>query len=331
MRFFRRITRRGGKRLTNLTTENETTREIRNQEEIDRKKAKILEQQKIYIRGNNGDIGEVDEEEKEKLLKSIDAGANLNASNADFVAINYEKKRRIFLVKKLDGIDSVAASDFLRMVSAKRFFAKQEVMIKDTRNGQEVYYMAIKFEHDIVRNQDEATEQTAGEKVYYFLSDPTKNGFEYKKSFRYIRPEYKDDEQFMIDAAYMLGAILIKGAYDDNPRNFVTTKDKVPGEIDSQFCNNHPDHFGLPLYGQKPEFREKLIKYLQKKQNGEEITDEDKPHKDFEDDRILEFFVRDETNNTKYRPGLAPTDRFRVSGCFQSAGFFFTHIEGIPG
>lgn len=397
------------------------------------------ESQKVY---KKTDLEVIDGEEKNNLLKLLGPGATLNASNAEFVRVNIDGVLKTFLVKKLDGIDSVTASDFLRMISAKRFFAKQEILIQDNIRDKDgvdkpIYYMAVKFEFDLTRREGD-TEEAHGEKSYYFLGDPTRED-DFSETFRYIRPRFVQDKQFMMDAAYMFGAnmVISGGAYDDNPNNYVTTKENRVGKIDSQSSNTHPDHFALPLYGQTEEFKIKLIEYIKTKERGSEITkhlltfraldllesirikiqnietitsgsstkdmkdieecldslrdlkakikeprpvegapkssllesiksefafleqelqpfkdalttsgvtketlDKDlkklneeletkKPHKDFTEEKALEFFTRDPTVTDHYESGLKPLDRFKVTGCFQSAGFFLTHIAKL--
>lgn len=122
---------------------------------IDAKKEKFRRTQIVFTRKKrdlpttDADDVREDPSETERLRKEIGHGANLDETNLEIIWIRDKETGKFskYLVKKLGSIDSVISSELFRTVSAGRYFAKREVIIKDEEDG--TCYTAIKFEHKI--------------------------------------------------------------------------------------------------------------------------------------------------------------------------------------
>ncbi len=291
---------------------------IQDSQEISAKKEKTLDRRLKY---NKSDFLTPPESVRQSILESIGQGGTLDQSNVEVLLSREDGKNTYFLLKKLGSIDSVIASDLFRTLTSKKCFAKREVIIYDEENDD--YYTAIKFEEDITKKLKKKTRREdlsvkEAETNRFFLGDYNARGQVKEDSFREVREDFLSDKDFMMKNSFMDGLLYVFGEADDNPQNFVTTEDRVPGRIDmGALFNTHIEPFGRLIYSTKPRFRKDLISYLQA--GGNANPQASPPHKDYEQ-ATADFLGED----------ISKTDRFRIYGCAQSSAFFLEQIAGVP-
>lgn len=178
-------------------------------EEIDKliaaKKTKFLERASIFL----SEAKPPEKSSEDLMRQKISPGVNINRSNASFTAISEEEKEKSFLLKsEEDPIMVTISTDFMRILSAKKFAGKRSALFHNLEEG--AIKVAVKWdsglegEWDSVNGTDLFSTSTEGNEI--FLS-----GF-----------------------SRMAGTLAVLGEHDWNPANILkSSKTQRPVKIDN--------------------------------------------------------------------------------------------------
>ncbi|NDD59028.1 MAG: hypothetical protein EBZ47_07265, partial [Chlamydiae bacterium] len=178
-------------------------------EEIDKliaaKKTKFLERASIFL----SEAKPPEKSSEDLMRQKISPGVNINRSNASFTAISEEEKEKSFLLKsEEDPIMVTISTDFMRILSAKKFAGKRSALFHNLEDDE--IKVAVKWdsglegEWDSVNGTDLFSTSTEGNEI--FLS-----GF-----------------------SRMAGTLAVLGEHDWNPANILkSSKTQRPVKIDN--------------------------------------------------------------------------------------------------
>lgn len=178
-------------------------------EEIDKliasKKRKFLERDSIFL----AKAKSPQKSSEDLMRQKISPGVNINRSNASFAAISEEEKEKSFLLKsEEDPIMVTISTDFMRILSAKKFAGKRSALFHNL--AEDAIKVAVKWDSSLEGEWDSVSDtdlfSTATESNEIFLS-----GF-----------------------SRMAGALAVLGEHDWNPANILkSSKTQRPVKIDN--------------------------------------------------------------------------------------------------
>ncbi len=216
------------------------------------KQERILREETLVLEGLTFLTGN----EKARKLREIgfESGGTVKEDSV-IVAKRTEKGKEVFyLLRKSDGVSEKTTSDFLRILSKKKFATKRENLVVIEEGGVKQVYGAIKIDTQIGGTR--------------FLGKSTEKGNAgYELDTRCLLEDEKllQDQHFMRGYARLCGSLYVFGEFDDNPANFLknekgrVVKIDMGGAFDMQ---THPELRDLEIVDERDQKIENPQRYF---------------------------------------------------------------------